>query len=210
VLPRILVIAKAPLAGSSKTRLCPPCTGEQAAALAAAALADTLAAVAATECGGRTLVLAGEAGEWLPEGFTVVPQCGGGLGERLAAAFAGSEGAALLVGMDTPQLAPALLEAALARLAAPGADAVLGPAEDGGYWAIGMREPRPEAFAGVPMSNARTAAHQRRRLRELGMAVEELPTLRDVDRWDDALAVAAAAPASRFARALAGLEPALA
>lgn len=208
--PQILVIAKAPVAGAAKTRLCPPCTGAQAAALAEAALVDTLATVAATECGGRTLVLAGEAGEWLPEGFAVVPQCGGGLGERLAAAFAGVDGAALLVGMDTPQLRPALLEAALARLAAPGADAVLGPAEDGGYWAIGMREPRPDAFAGVPMSSERTAERQRRRLRGLGMAVEELPTLRDVDRWDDAVAVAAAAPASRFARALADLEPALA
>jgi hypothetical protein len=210
VLPQILVIAKAPVAGAAKTRLSPPCSDEQAAALAEAALADTLAAVAATECGGRTLVLAGEAGKWLPEGFAVVPQCGGGLGARLAAAFAGVDGAALLVGMDTPQLEPALLSTALARLAAPGADAVLGPAEDGGYWAIGMREPRPEAFDGVPMSSERTAAHQRGRLQELGMAVAELPTLRDVDRWDDAVAVAAAAPGSRFARAVAGLEPALA
>jgi len=208
--PRLLVIAKAPLAGSAKTRLCPPCTGEQAAELAEAALADTLAAVAATSCGGRTLVLEGAPGEWLPEGIEVVAQRGDGLGERLAAAFADTEGAALLVGMDTPQLGPALLEDALGRLEEPGGDAVLGPAEDGGYWAIGMREPRPEAFLGVPMSSERTAERQRQRLRGLGMAVEELATLRDVDFWPDALAVAAAAPASRFARTLASLEPALA
>ncbi len=210
MLPRLLVIAKAPIPGSAKTRLCPPCTSEQAAELAEAALSDTLAAIAATSCGGRTLVLEGTPGEWLPEGFKVVAQRGAGLAERLAAAFADAGSAALLVGMDTPQLGPELLADGLERLARPGRDAVLGPAEDGGYWAIGMREPRPEAFLGVPMSTDRTAERQRRRLRRLGMAVEELATLRDVDHWPDAVAVAAAAPASRFARALASLEPALA
>jgi hypothetical protein len=210
VSPRLLVIAKAPVAGNAKTRLCPPCTEAQAAGLAEAALADTLAAVAAVSCGGRTLVLEGAPGDWLPEGFEIVAQRGAGLAERLAAAFADTGEPALLVGMDTPQLDPELLEDGLERLRRPGPDAVLGPAEDGGYWAIGMREPQPDAFLGVPMSSERTAEHQRRRLRRLGMAVEELATLRDVDYWADAVAVAAAAPGSRFARAVASLEPALA
>ncbi|MEZ5077671.1 MAG: TIGR04282 family arsenosugar biosynthesis glycosyltransferase [Solirubrobacterales bacterium] len=203
---QLLVIAKSPVAGSAKTRLCPPCTEEQAAALAEAALADTLEAVAATECAGRTLVLEGDPGEWLPAGFEVVPQRGDGLGERLAAAFAGRDGAALLVGMDTPQLCPELLGESIERLADPGRDAVLGPAEDGGYWAIGMRRPRPEAFLGVPMSTNRTGERQLVRLHRLGMRVAKLPTLRDVDYWPDAVAVAAAAPGSRFARAVASLE----
>ena len=158
----LLVIAKAPVPGHSKTRLCPPCTPEQAAELAEAALADTLDAVARTPCERRILVLEGSSRGLRPDGFEVVPQCAGGLGERLAAAFAHSDGPALLIGMDTPQVRPALLGDALAQLARPDADAVLGLAEDGGYWAIGLRKPAPEAFAGVPMSSSRTGACQRR------------------------------------------------
>jgi rSAM/selenodomain-associated transferase 1 len=208
-LSRLLVIAKAPAPGRSKTRLCPPCTPEQSARLAEAALADTLEAVAATPCSGRTLVLDGAPGEWLPEGFEVVPQRDGGLGNRLAGAFAIHDEPALLIGMDTPQVGPDLLFESLEALGRPGTDAVLGPAEDGGYWAIGLRQPRPDAFDGVPMSRADTGARQRERLRMLGLAVRELPVLRDVDYMDDARAVAAETPLSRFADAVASLEPAL-
>jgi len=206
----LLVIAKAPAPGRSKTRLCPPCTPEQAAALAEAALADTLAAVAETPCDGRTLVLDGPRGDWLPENcFEVVPQRGRGLGERLAAAFSQRDEPTLLIGMDTPQVSPDLLGEALERLERPGADAVLGLAEDGGYWAIGLRAPQPAAFDGVPMSSPRTGACQRERLRQLGLAVRDLPTLRDVDDIDDARSVAAERPLGGFARALGELEPVL-
>ena len=199
---QLLVIAKAPVPGKAKTRLCPPCTGEQAAALAEAALADTLDAVAETPCEGRVLVLEGAPGSWLPPDFEIVAQRGDGLGERLAAAFAECDGPALLIGMDTPQVSPELLREALAALESPGTDAVLGPCEDGGYWAIGLRSPDPRAFDGVPMSSSLTGACQRRRLDELGLAVRELPTLRDVDYIEDARSVAAEAPDGRFARAL--------
>jgi rSAM/selenodomain-associated transferase 1 len=206
---RLLVIAKAPVAGRSKTRLCPPCTPEQAAALAEAALVDTLAAVADTACGGRTLVLDGPRGDWLPDCFEVVPQRGRGLGERLAAAFSHRDEPALLIGMDTPQVCPELLGEALEQLERPGADAVLGLAEDGGYWAIGLRAPQPTAFEGVPMSSPRTGARQRERLRRLGLTVQDLPMLRDVDDIDDARSVAAERPLGGFARALGALEPSL-
>lgn len=209
LLAHLLVIAKAPVAGHSKTRLCPPCTPEQAAGLAEAALADTLAAVSATECERRTLVLDGSPGAWLTDGFEVVPQCGGGLGQRLAAAFSHSDGPALLIGMDTPQVCPDLLGDALAQLERPGTDAVLGLAEDGGYWAIGLREPNPDAFAGVPMSSSQTGACQRRRLNELELRVRDLPTLRDVDYIEDARSVAAGQPLGAFAAAVRGLEPSL-
>jgi rSAM/selenodomain-associated transferase 1 len=205
----LLVIAKAPMPGRSKTRLCPPCTPEQAAALAEAALVDTLAAVADTPCGGRTLALDGPRGDWLPDCFEVVPQRGRGLGERLAAAFSHRDEPTLLIGMDTPQVGPELLGEALERLERPGADAVLGPAEDGGYWAIGMRAPQPAAFDDVPMSSPRTGACQRERLRRLGLTVRDLPTLRDVDDIDDARNVAAERPLGGFARALGAMEPAL-
>ena len=198
-----MVLAKAPRPGRSKTRLCPPCTPRDAAALARAALADTLDAVLATPAARRVLVLDGPVGDWLAPGVEVVVQRGGGLDERLAHAFADVGGPALLVGMDTPQVTAGDLARGLERLAAPGVDAVLGPAIDGGYWAVGLREAQPRAFLGVPMSTAWTGRAQHERLRRLGLRVALLPALRDVDRIADARAVAALAPAGRFARALA-------
>jgi uncharacterized protein len=109
-------------------------------------------------------------------------------------------GPAVLIGMDTPQLRPALLRRALTELER--ADAVLGPALDGGYWAIGLREPRRELFEGVPMSSADTCRAQLARLAEHGLSVTSLPRLRDVDLYDDARAVARLAPRSHFATAL--------
>jgi rSAM/selenodomain-associated transferase 1 len=197
----LAVIAKAPEAGRSKTRLCPPCTPAQAAGLAAAALADTLAAMAATPATRRVVVLDGAPGSWLPRGFEVIRQRGDGLAERLAAGFEDIGGPAVVLGMDTPQVSARLLTLALRRLAR--ADAVLGPAPDGGYWAIGLRREARAAFDGVPMSAPRTWAAQRARLRELGLRTAPLPPLRDVDDIADAHAVAALAPRTRFARELA-------
>ncbi len=195
----VVVMAKEPVAGRVKTRLCPPLQPEQAAALAEAALADTLNAVAWTPARRRVLALEGAAGAWLPSGFDVVAQRGEGLGERLANATRDVGEALLFVGMDTPQLTRALLCDALERLTERGVDAVLGPTTDGGYWAIGLRQPDPEGFAAVPMSTAGTGAAQRARLDELGLRTVELEALRDVDTYDDAIAVAALAPWSRFA-----------
>lgn len=202
-------MAKEPLPGRVKTRLCPPLTHEQAAALAEAALVDTLTAVLRTPASRRVLVLDGPAGtldrdlpRWLPDGFALVAQRGAGLAERLANATADIGTALLFLGMDTPQLTPPRLGDALARLAAPGVGAVLGPTTDGGYWTIGLREPDPRAFEGVPMSTARTAAAQAERLAQLGLHTIELQALRDVDTYEDAVAVAARAPDTRFAATL--------
>ena len=201
----LAIIAKAPVAGCSKTRLSPPCTPEQAAALATAALADTLQAVAATPAARRIVVLDGAPGPWLPAGeFEVIAQRGGDLAQRLAAAFADIAEPALVVGMDTPQLTPRLLTHALDALAR--SDAVLGPAPDGGYWAIGLRRSDDAVFAGVPMSDPATCAVQRVRLRARGLMTRELPPLRDVDDIADAYAVAALAPRTRFARELAAMR----
>jgi rSAM/selenodomain-associated transferase 1 len=202
----LIVIAKAPAPGRSKTRLSPPLTLEDAAMLAEASLRDTMASVAATPAARRVVALDGAPGPWLPAGFEVLPQRGDGLAARLAAAFEDVGGPALLVGMDTPQLQPVLLRHALAKL--DGADAVLGPALDGGYWAIGLREPRRDLFTGVPMSSPDTCRVQFARLLARGLSVALLPELRDVDYFDDACAVAEQAPASQFASALRSAAPA--
>jgi len=190
----LLIIAKQPVPGKVKTRLAPPCTYEQAATLAAAALADTLHTLLLVPARRRVLVLDGQPGPWLPPGFEIVPQRGGLLDERLAWAFAAARGPALLVGMDTPQVTPDLL-----AVDWDGADAVFGPAADGGFWALGLRAPDPGLLRGVPMSTARTGAIQRARLVTAGLRVVDLPQLRDVDTAADALAVAREAPQSRFA-----------
>jgi uncharacterized protein len=203
---KILVIAKSPVVGAVKTRLCPPCTHEEAAALALAALQDTLATVASVPRARPILVLDGPQGPWVPDGFEVFPQRGSGLAERLAAAFEDAGAPAFLVGMDTPQLTPPLISAAVERLGAPGIDAVLGLALDGGWWGIGLRSDDPRVFEAVPMSTRRTGAAQLARLRELGLVTDEtLPVLRDVDGYEDAVAVADEAPHTRFAAAVAAL-----
>jgi rSAM/selenodomain-associated transferase 1 len=196
----LIVIAKAPVPGRSKTRLCPPCTPEQAARLAEAALADTLSVVAATPADRRVVVLEGEPGPWLPACCEVVAQRGGELDERLANAFDDVGGPALLIGMDTPQVTPALLSGAVRLLSE--ADAVLGLALDGGFWALGLRRPDASLLVGVPMSVAHTGRRQQARLRAAGLNVRTLPALRDVDRIEDARSVAAQVPGGRFARTL--------
>lgn len=203
----LLVIAKEPLPGRAKTRLTPPCTPAQAALLAEAALRDTLDAVEATPAARKVLIFEGDAQRWRPKGFEVIPQRGNGLAERLAAAFDDVGGPALLVGMDTPQLTTELLRDGIDALSKPETDAVLGPSLDGGYWSIGIKEPDRRAFENVPMSEHSTGIRQRTRLRELGLRIHEQPLLRDVDTIEDAIAVAAECPHTRFAAALKTIRP---
>jgi rSAM/selenodomain-associated transferase 1 len=200
----LIVIAKAPVAGRVKTRLCPPCTPAQAAALAEASLRDTLHAASRTRATRRVVCLDGAPGSWLPRGFEVIAQRGDGLAERLTAAFQDIGGPAFLVAMDTPQLRPEWIDAGLHAVAH--GDAALGAALDGGYWGIGLRRPDPAVFAGVPMSSRRTGAVQRARLATLGLATATLRPLLDVDTFADALKVARDAPGTAFAAALAELE----
>jgi uncharacterized protein len=198
----LVVIAKSPLPGRVKTRLCPPCTPQEAADIAAAALADTMEAAARSRPHRLVLVLDGPPGEWINPTAEVLPQRGRGLDERIANAFEDVGCPALLIGMDTPQVTAAALAECVTRLMADDVDAVLGKAEDGGFWAVGLRRPDRRAFVGVPMSEAFTGRAQENRLATLGLRVAPLPVLRDVDDAHDALAVAVAAPGGRFASAV--------
>jgi rSAM/selenodomain-associated transferase 1 len=203
---QVVVVAKEPLAGTVKTRLCPPLTSSEAASVAAAALADTLEVVGLSNCRATVVAFEGESDGWVPGGFIVVPQRRGGFGERLAGAMDDAWGRTrcpvLLIGMDTPQVTVSDLELAAAALLSPGVDAVLGAADDGGYWLIGVRRPEPGMFADVPMSTDHTASDQRRRLETLGLACRVIHGLRDVDTIADARAVAELVPNSSFATAL--------
>ena len=194
----MLVIAKQPLPGRVKTRLTPPFSAAQAAELAAAAIADTLSAAGAVPADAHVLVLDGEPGPWVPPGWEVVAQVFGGLDARLAAAFAVASGPSVLVGMDTPQLRAEQLTA----FRADRFDACIGPAEDGGYWAIGFTDPSAAArvIPGVPMSRADTGARQCDRIRAAGLSLQVLDRLVDVDTAAEARAVALAAPDTEFAR----------
>ncbi len=199
---QLLVIAKAPVPGRVKTRLCPPCTPEQAADIAAAALTDTLAAAQDFGTRWRTLVIDGDYPA--PTGWHSIPQHGDGLGQRLANGFLDSARAdtpSLLIGMDTPQVTPALLTEVAGGLS--DADAVLGPATDGGWWALALRDPaHARVLAGVPMSTDRTGADTVEALRGLGLTVAIGPELRDVDLVADAIEIADVHPHGSFAAAV--------
>ena len=202
----VIVLAKSPVAGHVKTRLCPPLTAREAADIAEAALCDTLLAVASAAVEHRYVVLEGERCEWPElEKFRWLPQRSGSLAVSLEGAFEDvfadlcANGVpvgepVVLVAMDTPQIAPRHLEAALASLSEQGVGAVMCPSYDGGYWLIGLRRADAAVFEGVPMSTPATGAAQLARLRSLGLDPVVGPTLRDIDTIDDLNAVSSAYP----------------
>ncbi|MEX2553695.1 MAG: DUF2064 domain-containing protein [Actinomycetota bacterium] len=201
----LIVLAKEPIPGRSKTRLSPPFTLEEAAALAQAMLHDTLRAVTRSGAGRKLLVLDGRPGAWVPPGLDVIPQRGETHAGRIAAAFADAGGSSLLIGMDTPQVTAPMLDRAAEVLWQNGVDAILGPASDGGWWLAGLRMANPEAFEGVPMSLPTTADRQKARFAELGLRTRQIETLTDVDDWPSALRIARQAPATSFAKEIARL-----
>jgi len=207
---QIVVIAKEPVPGRVKTRLTPPFTPGQAAALAEAALTDTLAAVAGTAVARRVLALDGTPGRWLPPGFDVISQRGAGLDERIAWALTDAQAdlavPLVLIGMDTPQVTPGLLAAAAEPLVSDTADATFGMAQDGGFWLLGLRKIDPDLVLGVPMSRPDTGSRQLTRLERAGLRVRRLPELTDVDTAREADRIAAATPGSAFATCLSGLR----
>lgn len=213
----LLVVAKAPVPGLAKTRLTPPASPEQAADIAAASLLHTLRTVRAVPAATPAVALAGRLDQACRvvalraalAGMTVLPQRGASFGARLSAAHADAARAlggrpVLQIGMDTPQVTAGLLGAcagALNRHHSP--DAVLGPATDGGWWALGVTDPRHAALLDrVPMSRPDTGERTLAALRALGLRVELLPELSDVDSMADARRVAAGLVGSEFAQAV--------
>jgi glycosyltransferase A (GT-A) superfamily protein (DUF2064 family) len=213
----MILLAKVPVPGHVKTRLCPPATPEQASDVATAALLDTLETALGLPGVRVVVVLDGDLqaatrADGLKSALyslTMVQQRNGTLGARIAAAYADTAAAlpglpTLLLGMDTPQADGKLIADAFALLAAvDGPDAVLGPATDGGWWALGLREPRwASELADIPTSRWDTGLRTLVRLQAKGLRVELLPELTDVDTTADGREVACQIPDSRFAAAM--------
>lgn len=207
----LLVVAKAPVPGLAKTRLAATIGDAAAADFAAAALLDTLDAVAEAAVTARVVALTGDLAEASRRSeiearlaaFTVIEQRGTGFADRLANAHADASAAAgglpvLQIGMDTPQVTSDLLADCAATLC--DADAVLGMACDGGWWVLGVTEPQmAECLRTVPMSQPDTGAVTLRALGDTVGDVRLVPELADVDTFDDIAVVARAClPGSRF------------
>jgi rSAM/selenodomain-associated transferase 1 len=184
----VVIMAKAPVAGRSKTRLSPPLAPSEAAGLSLAMLQDTVALVSRVRDACLALAISPpEAiGAWrpdLPAGALLVPTGGADLGACLSEAtgflFAAGHNAVIALNSDGPTLPAGRIEQAGALLER--ADVVLGPSEDGGYYLVGLRRPCPGLFAGIVWSSARVLEQTVERAASLGMSVAMLAPWYDVD-----------------------------
>lgn len=184
------IMCKAPIDGACKTRLCPPLTSREAAEMSRCLIADVAVAIEAANPHGRIAVYTPAGAEaafegLLPSGFSMLPQRGDDLGERLLHAtgdvLSAGFGGVCLINSDSPTLPPALLREAIAALRRPGDRIVLGPAIDGGYCLIGLKQPHPTVFQDVAWSTSQVLAQTLGRVAALGVPLSLLPTWYDVD-----------------------------
>ena len=216
----VLVVAKAPVPGLAKTRLAAGVGHDAAADIAAAALLDTLDAVAGSPVAARVVALTGNLDDAKRSSeirsrladFIVVPQRGEDFADRLANAHLDAAAVTgglpvLQIGMDTPQVSPELIGRCAQSLADH--DAVLGMARDGGWWVLGATDAATaDCLRGVPMSAPGTGAETLAALLHTGITVELLSELADVDTLDDVDVVRRAClPDSRFSRITAQVKP---
>jgi rSAM/selenodomain-associated transferase 1 len=194
----IIVFAKAPVAGRAKTRLIPALGAQGAAKIAERLMHATLAHAVNARLGPVELCVTpdrmhrafGDAAA--NYGVMLTEQRNGDLGERMADAFERvlrRQPQALLIGTDAPGLDTAYLREAAHAL--HHADAVFGPAADGGYTLVGLKRPAPELFLQMRWSHAEVMAHTRERITQADLRHVELPTLHDVDEPADLVHLAA-------------------
>jgi rSAM/selenodomain-associated transferase 1 len=191
----VAILAKAPVPGLAKTRLIPHLGAEGAAALQRWLLRRTLGTALAAELGPVTLWCAPETDHpdfAACQGLGPVRRCRQpdvDLGGRMHAAVDEASAAGtlvigtLVIGTDCPALTPEVLREAAAALREH--DAVVIPAEDGGYVLIGLRQPVHAVFQRVEWSTERVMAQTRRQLQAAGLTWRELAPLWDVDRFED-------------------------
>lgn len=204
----LAIMAKVPIPGQVKTRLCPPLTPDQAAGLARCFLQDRVEQIAGIAAAEPIVAFtpaegADELRRLLPGPVRLVPQNGADLGARLDRVLTdllgdGSPGA-IAVDADSPSLPTAFLRQACAHLLDGTAEVVLGPCEDGGYYLVGLRAPAPELFRAMPWSTPAVLGETLARIGRLGRRLALLPPWFDVDRGEDLArlrAGAAAAPSA--------------
>lgn len=189
----LILLGKAPVAGNVKTRMCPPLSPRGAADFYACLLADVAVEAAALRGIRRYLFYAppGGKGHFLApvySRFLLRKQAGGDLGERMtqAAELAFADGArsVILIGADCPALSAAKIRSAFGELA-DAADAVFGPAGDGGFYLAGLNGPAPSLFRGIEWSTPTVLASVLSRCRQAGMTYALLPVEFDVDTGED-------------------------
>jgi rSAM/selenodomain-associated transferase 1 len=181
---------KSPSRGRAKTRIAAVVGAARAAEIYRALVERLLQGIAAldrvelhyTPSGARREIRC-----WLRPGWSAQPQAAGDLGARLTAAFDGAFAAGTrrvcIIGSDCPEVTAADIHRAWRKLRDH--DLVLGPAEDGGYWLIGLGAPQPGLFVGMPWSTSAVLERTVARAGELGLRVARLRTLRDIDTWED-------------------------
>lgn len=201
----LVVIAKQPVPGRVKTRLQPEYSADEAATLAAALISDTLATARTVRADRHILFYAGDV---LPPGagaFEVIAQPDGTLGERIGYLFDLMDEPTVLIGMDTPQFSLGHLGGTFPAWPS-GVGAVIGPAEDGGWWTLGMRQPDGDMVRGVSTSRADTGQRQLAELHQADLVVSLLPVLLDVDDSASAHRVSDLVPNGAFASTLRRLD----
>ena len=189
----LAVMAKAPRAGRVKTRLAPPLTLEQAAAINVCFLRDTAENIAAVAASGKAagIISYTPVGDealfdnLLPAEFALIPQRGEGFGERLHATaedvLACGYGSVCLIDSDSPTVPAAAFEQAVAELERPGDRVVIGPSFDGGYYLIGLKRAHAEVFSGIRWSTATVFEETVGAASAAGLDVVVLPLWYDVD-----------------------------
>jgi rSAM/selenodomain-associated transferase 1 len=194
----LAVMTKAPRSGQVKTRLAPPLTPDEAAALNACFLRDTANALSAAVMRGkksgrnaRGVAMYTPAGsedaysDLLPPYFDLVPQREGGFGERLFFAaedlFKCGFDSACLIDSDSPTVPASSFAQAMELLSSPGDRVVLGPTGDGGYYLIGLKKPHRKLFERIDWSTERVFEQTISRAQEIGVETKLLPIGYDVD-----------------------------
>ena len=197
----LIIMAKQPIPGQVKTRLCPPLTPEEAAEFASTFLSDSVASAKQANCAEVVLAYSpATARDWFAErfpGIALIPQQGNDLGERLKnvldAAWKLRYQPCVVIGTDSPDLPNTYLQEAFEALR-PGSeshDLVLGPSEDGGYYLIGLKWRHPELFTEITWSTNQVLEQTLQRANSLHLRVHLLPTWQDVDTFADLQALQA-------------------
>ncbi|HJT80693.1 MAG TPA: TIGR04282 family arsenosugar biosynthesis glycosyltransferase [Chthoniobacterales bacterium] len=187
------IMTKAPEAGKVKTRLTPPLTSNEAAALNECFLRDLSRSIAdaAEQSPARGVAIYTPVGkesvydDILAEGFVMIPQRGDGFGERLSHAvtdlLSAGFGSVCLINSDSPTVPAQSFAEAATELAKPGDRIVLGPSDDGGYYLIGLKKPHHRIFEDIDWSTERVLAQTLERAKKMGVPVHQLSGGYDVD-----------------------------